>query len=1395
MGRLHMMYSEEDLLISAISICLGVLFIFIITGTIWESLVKKLMMDFFLGYSPMDKAFRVFNIRRQEMEETVHVTFSKDDEAISQSSTEGDAINFNENRSFPDDEYLEPRSEVNQCPGNTEYFPYIHAYENTTPTKSPILQVSVTSEDSPELTKADNHPALHEPDQTESADHLEPVEPQNNVIIKPISDVQPLPTILPSAEGYNQQNEIDYEETFAPVTRLEAIRIFLAYAAYMGFIVYQMDVKSSFLNGKISEEVYVQQPPRFESSEFPNHVCKLDKALYGLKQAPKACEMPYVSPNNLGPDESGVSVNETLFRGIIRSLMYLTASRPDIQFSTCLCARYQANPKESYLVAVKRIFRYLKGTPNLGFWYPKGSGFDLKAYSNSDYARCNLDRKSTSGGCQILGGKLVCWSAKKQSSVAMSSAEAEYVAASGCCAQVLWIKSQLADYDVLYDKVPIFCDNTSIIAISNNLVLHYRTKHIDISYHFIIDHILKGDIELHFVPTDLQLADSFTKPLAELSFTRLVAELDSIIGFNNAVALLEHTNEVEEETKTITFSLSWCNKPLSFTQDEFISAIGLPICKEVVPLPPKETDQMNLNQQIIAYCLIWGLNQQTIAYCLIWGLKIDIGAIIFSDLVHKLQNRKKNRETNICYTRFLSLIFEKLLGVNYISNDLTLVKPHTITIASFKKPLAYEVPLTSYMLKVAKLSEEPEQSVIPPPREVNADDIADKSLSKASVQPVTQPKALTNLKEKKKRIPPSSKPKSPYKVRVILPKKPVTEAQHAEVTVVTADATKSLVASELAEEQVNQPSAAEAEKVLDQNVEKDVKDVGFVAMEEVTFEQIMDEVDSKSQGSQVIAESPYDTELEIKIIKSYQAATISGLLFIHQNSSYDQEDQEEIDITPKDAEEGDAFDSLSSLRSMPDDDLASLTGFKTQDSTDHVFEEGTETLHAFADKPAQSDPLDHLHEELCLLYNKVNELESNIIKHVSNSIQATMPIIMTNTLKEQLPGLLSDALKDTLPRLIKDSIKSSVSTSIAEELPQVEAQRFVLLQKELSTSLHNKVRKSIKLKDLRIMFKDMVSLLEVAEVFKKANAEGEKWEKNNPESTAEEKDAQHPDQSKEEQDSGATIVAISLLEDTKKETNDEPSAKKLKFLIPPSSIPSPTPLKSIMPEPPKPTPPRDESKGKGIATEESLKDIMPFMEEGGSVLKISSLKSFTQEMAEHEAKRQKMLDEFNHQISFRADQLPITKISYVVNPNKEATMKITRGDNPLNLIVHPNFRLKMLGFSEWLEWVIDQAKKLGLPTPPALATFRMTAEYKKRKRTEFLKEVFVTENIIVDAMQRNLIPPPKVVPIEGFVINEPELGIFFMNRNTDIAFQRETEFHLTPIVQLIRIQKQIKVDS
>ncbi|KAJ9548298.1 hypothetical protein OSB04_020841 [Centaurea solstitialis] len=163
------------------------------------------------------------------------------------------------------------------------------------------------------------------------------------------------------------------------------------------------------------------------------------------------------------------------------------------------------------------FFQRKSGTPNLGLWYPKDSGFDLIGYSASDFAGSKLHKKSTTGSCQLIGGKLVSWSSKKQHSVSTSTAEAEYVAAGSCCAQILWMKNQLQDYDQQFTRVPILCDNSSAIAMANNPVLHSRSKHIDIRYHFIRDHISKGDVELHFIPTEYQLADLFTKPLDEAS--------------------------------------------------------------------------------------------------------------------------------------------------------------------------------------------------------------------------------------------------------------------------------------------------------------------------------------------------------------------------------------------------------------------------------------------------------------------------------------------------------------------------------------------------------------------------------------------------------------------------------------------------------------------------------------------------------------------------------------------------------------------------------------------------------------------------------------------------------------------------------------------------------------
>ncbi|GJZ53223.1 putative ribonuclease H-like domain-containing protein [Tanacetum coccineum] len=318
------------------------------------------------------------------------------------------------------------------------------------------------------------------------------------------------------AQGYTQEEGIDYDEVFAPVARIEAIRLFLAYALFKDFVVYQMDVKSAFLYGKIEEEVYVCQPLGFEDPEFPDRVYKvekIDKTLFikrvksdillvqvyvddiifgstkkklctefeklmhkkfqmssmgeltfflGLQvtqkddgifisqdkyvdeilkkfgfSTVKTASTPMETSKPLLKDAEAEDVDVHLYRSMIGSLMYLTSSRPDIMFVVCACARFQVTPKVSHLHAVKRIFRYLKGQPKLGLWYPKDSPFDLEAYSDSDYAGASLDRKSTTGGCQFLGSRLISWQCKKQTVVANSTTEAEYVAAASCCGQVL----------------------------------------------------------------------------------------------------------------------------------------------------------------------------------------------------------------------------------------------------------------------------------------------------------------------------------------------------------------------------------------------------------------------------------------------------------------------------------------------------------------------------------------------------------------------------------------------------------------------------------------------------------------------------------------------------------------------------------------------------------------------------------------------------------------------------------------------------------------------------------------------------------------------------------------------------------------------------------------------
>ncbi|GKA04111.1 putative ribonuclease H-like domain-containing protein [Tanacetum coccineum] len=423
---------------------------------------------------------------------------------------------------------------------------------------------------------------------------------------------------------------------FPPVARIEAIRLFLAYASFKDFIVYQMDVESAFLYGKIEEEVYVCQPLGFEDPEFPNRVYKVEKALYGLHQAPRAwyetlstylldngfqrgqidktlfikriksdillvqvfvdyiifgftkkelctdfekfmhkkfqmssigeltfflglqvtqkddgifisqdkyvdeilkklgfstmktASTPTETSNPFLKDAEAEDLDVHLYRSMIGSLMYLTAFRPDIMFVVCACARFQVTPKVSHLYAVKRIFRYLKGQPKLGLWYPKDSPFDSEAYTDSDYAGASLDRKSITGGCQFLERRLILWQCKKQTIVTNSTTEAEYVAASSCYGQVLWIQNQMLDYGYNFMNTKIHINNESTICIVKNPMFHSKTKHIEIRHHFIRDSNEKKLIQMIKIHTDHNVVDLFTKAFCVRRFQYLIASIEII---------------------------------------------------------------------------------------------------------------------------------------------------------------------------------------------------------------------------------------------------------------------------------------------------------------------------------------------------------------------------------------------------------------------------------------------------------------------------------------------------------------------------------------------------------------------------------------------------------------------------------------------------------------------------------------------------------------------------------------------------------------------------------------------------------------------------------------------------------------------------------------------------
>eukprot|EP00253_Pinus_taeda_P034533 PITA_34533 len=420
-------------------------------------------------------------------------------------------------------------------------------------------------------------------------------------------------------KGYKQQQGRDYDETFALVARMETVRTVFSIATQHKWKIYQMDVKSAFLNGVLKEEVYVEQPPGYEVDGEEQKVCRLKKALYGLKQDPRAwynridayliengfdkCDGEptlYIKENDskiiivvsyvddliftsndaslianfeavmknefemtdldflryflgieVDQSENGVFISQDkyvkavlkrfhmqnnkatvtsivvglkltkedsskdfdpkLYKSIVGTLMYLTATRPDIMHVVSLISKFMERPKETHWQATKRILRYVNGTKGFGILYSSSESFKLTSYTDSDWSRSVDDRKITSGYVFHMRSGAISWASKKQRVVSLSTAEAEYVAATSVACQVVWLRRVLIDLCHEQENgTTIYCDNSSAITLSKNSVFHKRTKHIDTKFHFIHELVNNGEIVLQHCRTENQLADILT---------------------------------------------------------------------------------------------------------------------------------------------------------------------------------------------------------------------------------------------------------------------------------------------------------------------------------------------------------------------------------------------------------------------------------------------------------------------------------------------------------------------------------------------------------------------------------------------------------------------------------------------------------------------------------------------------------------------------------------------------------------------------------------------------------------------------------------------------------------------------------------------------------------------
>ncbi|KAK4380842.1 Retrovirus-related Pol polyprotein from transposon RE1 [Sesamum angolense] len=593
-----------------------------------HKLEEKTENGIFLGYSTQSKGYRIYNLKTKKLIISRDVEFDEDamwnwdEEKVERQSVMIPKKTPPQQQQEEGTDQAEMERRSQQAPGSPKRPPPSEEIEEETPPRRTKLLSDIY--------ETCNFIML-EPENFETAvKHKVWVQAMEEIKMIEKNNTWELADRPKDKEVIGIRALIDYTETFAPVARLDTIRALIAIAANKKWKIYQMDVKSAFLNGYIDEEIYVEQPQGFIAKGSEEKVLRLKKALYGLKQAPRAwysridqyfmdrgfwkslseptlyiksqgndtlivslyvddliytgnnekmiqdfkenmmktfemsdlglmhfflgieinqekkgifiCQRKYtetllkkfkmescktvttplVTGEKYQKEDGSQKVDGSMYRTLIGSLLYLTATRPDIMFATSLLSRFMQSPTQVHYAAAKRTLRYLRGTKDFGIWYKSTNDTKLVGYTDSDWAGSVDDMKSTSGYTFSLESEIFTWASKKQVAVAQSSAEAEYIAAAATSNQVIWLRRILEDIGEKQEEpTTIYCDNKSAIAITKNPVQHSRTKHIDIKYHSLREATTRGEIELKYCSTEEQLADIFTKALPRNKFEEL----------------------------------------------------------------------------------------------------------------------------------------------------------------------------------------------------------------------------------------------------------------------------------------------------------------------------------------------------------------------------------------------------------------------------------------------------------------------------------------------------------------------------------------------------------------------------------------------------------------------------------------------------------------------------------------------------------------------------------------------------------------------------------------------------------------------------------------------------------------------------------------------------------